>query len=362
VSRRKSGRLWVVDLFASHVLGLSPTGRVEVILEVRGRPTGLGWDADERLLALTADGRIFRERHGQLVELPTRVDHGRAPCNELTVDPHGRVFIGIFGLQTGALASLDGGSQRTVATDLLLPNGLALTRDGQTLIVAESAGQRLTAFTITPDGEFTDRRVWACFGPPATALILTEVLGQVNVWPDGIALDPSGAIWVANPFGHEVTRVLEGGQVTHRVSTGQLSPFACALGGCDDSTLFICAAPPSLDETARRTHREACLLATRVTEKGLRHPAVSVRSRPSGHASWWPEDEPAGAVGADVGHLGAARGAERAFVAADHGHPVERERCTASFAGVPHVEHRAFSVPLAPAWRRRGTHFDTRSG
>ena len=265
--RWKSGRLWAVDLFASHVLGLSRTGRVEVILEVPGRPTGLAWDPDERLLALTADGRLLRERHGQLVELAIRIDHGRAPCNELTLDAHGRAFIGIFGLQTGALASLDGGSQRTVATDLLLPNGQALTSDGQTLIVAESAGQRLTAFTITPDGELTDRRVWASFGPPATASTLTEVLGRVNVWPDGIALDPSGAIWVANPFGHEVMRVLEGGQVTHRVSTGQLSPFACALGGCDDLTLFICAAPPSLDETARRTHREACLLATRVTQE-----------------------------------------------------------------------------------------------
>jgi sugar lactone lactonase YvrE len=81
---------------------------------------------------------------------------------------HGRAFVGIFGLRGGALTRLDpDGTQRTVAPDLLLPNGQALTRDGQTLIVAESAGQRLTALTITPDGELTDRRVWASFGPPA---------------------------------------------------------------------------------------------------------------------------------------------------------------------------------------------------
>jgi sugar lactone lactonase YvrE len=62
-------------------------------------------------------------------------------------------------------------------------------------------------------------------------------------------------------------RVPEGGQVIDRFSTGQPSAYACALGGDDGRTLYICAASPSLDETARRTHRNACLLATRVTEK-----------------------------------------------------------------------------------------------
>lgn len=263
--RWRGGRLWAIDIYAHHILAFSPNGAVELTLDVPGAPAGLAWDANERLHAVTADGRMLREHDGALSELPYRIDRGPAPCNELALDAHGRAFVGIFGLRTGGLVRLDpDGSQRIVATDLLLPNGQALTRDGHTLIVAESAGQRLTAFTLTPTGELADRRVWASFGPPATAANLPGVLQQVSVWPDGIALDGAGAIWVANPLGHEVIRVLHGGEVTNRVSTRELSAHACALGGPDSRTMFICAAPPSLDETARRTQRNARLLAARV--------------------------------------------------------------------------------------------------
>ncbi|HET7050127.1 MAG TPA: SMP-30/gluconolactonase/LRE family protein [Solirubrobacteraceae bacterium] len=263
--RWKAGRLWAADLFASQILAFSPGGEIELTLNVPGTPAGLGWDATDRLHVLTADGRMLAESHGQLIERPHRIDRGSALCNEMTFDAHGRLFVGIFGLLEGALRRVDpDGTQRTVATDLLLPNGQALTADGQTLILAESAGQRLTAFSLTPDGQLTDRRVWASFGPPASATSLKDAVGQLKVWPDGIALDATGGVWVADPFGHEVIRVLEGGQVTNRVSTGALTAYGCALGGNDGRTLYICAAPPSLHETTRRTQRSGCLVATHV--------------------------------------------------------------------------------------------------
>jgi sugar lactone lactonase YvrE len=264
--RWKSGRLWAVDMVAAAIFAFSPSGEIELTLEVPGTPAGLGWNATGRLRVVTADGRMLAEKHSQLVELPHRIGRAAALSNEMTIDARGRAFIGIFGLRSGGVIRLDpDGAQRTVATGLLLPNGQALTADGETLIVAESAGQRLTAFTLTPDGELTDRRVWASFGPPATATSIPEVIRQVSFWPDGIALDATGAIWVANPFGHEVIRVLEGGQVTDRISTGKLTAYACVLGGNDGRTLYICAAPPSLDATTRRTRRGGVLLATRVT-------------------------------------------------------------------------------------------------
>jgi sugar lactone lactonase YvrE len=70
------------------------------------------------------------------------------------------------------------------------------------------------------------------------ATTLPEVIAQVSVGPDGIALDAAGAVWVANPFGREVLRVLEGGEITDRLSTGELGCYACALGGPDGHTLF----------------------------------------------------------------------------------------------------------------------------
>jgi len=199
----------------------------------------------------------------------------------MTIDGQGRAYIGLFGLASGGLARVDpDGSARVVAKGMLLSNGQALSADGRTLIVAESAGQRLSAFTVGTDGSLTGRRAWASFGEPATATTLPEVIAQVSVWPDGIALDAAGAVWVANPFGREVLRVVEGGEITDRLSTGELACYACALGGPDGHTLFLCAAPPFLDEAARSTGRSACLLTCYVSVPAANSPALHHRTSP----------------------------------------------------------------------------------
>jgi sugar lactone lactonase YvrE len=75
------------------------------------------------------------------------------------------------------------GSMRQVADDLWFPNGMAVTTDGGTLIVAESYAGRLSAFDIDPDGGLGNRRVWAELGEAA---------------PDGICVDADGAVWYAD--------------------------------------------------------------------------------------------------------------------------------------------------------------------
>src|SRR5205823_13656544 len=50
-----------------------------------------------------------------------------------------------------------------VADGLAFPNGMVITPDGETLIVAESHAARLTAFHIEPDGSLSHRRAWAQF-------------------------------------------------------------------------------------------------------------------------------------------------------------------------------------------------------
>ena len=111
-----------------------------------------------------------------------------------------------------------------VADDLAFPNGMVVTPDGATLVVAESMGACLTAFSIEADGSLSDRRVWADLRPAA---------------PDGICLDEDGAIWVASPGSNEALRVAERGEVLERVPTGDRMAIACALGGDDRRTLYI---------------------------------------------------------------------------------------------------------------------------
>ena len=129
------------------------------------------------------------------------------------------------------------GQARTVAEDLLFPNGAVITPDGATLIMAETFGHRLTAFDVAADGLLSGRRVWAELG---------------EVMPDGICLDAEGAMWVASPLTAEFIRVREGGEITDRIASAQPA-IACALGGADGRTLYMVSGPT--------THPEAALAA-----------------------------------------------------------------------------------------------------
>lgn len=280
VPRWHEGRLWAADMFAGHVVAFAADRAAQVVMTVPEVLAGFGWMPDGPLLVVTRGGRLLRHEAGPAVEVASALRGGPVPCNEMTIDSQGRAYIGLFGLASGGLARVDpDGSAHVVAKGMLLPNGQALSADGRTLIVAESAGQRLSAFTVGVDGSLTGRRVWASFGEPATAMTLPEVIAQVSVWPDGIALDAAGAVWVANPFGREVLRVVEGGEITDRLTTGGLACYACALGGPDGHTLFLCAAPPFLDEAAHNTRRSACLLACHVSV-----PAATPRRHTTGPA------------------------------------------------------------------------------
>ena len=115
-------------------------------------------------------------------------------------------------------------SATIVAEDLDFPNGMVITPDRKTLIVAESIGRRLSAFTIGGDGALHDRRIFAdgLDGPP-----------------DGIALDAEGAVWASMTLAHQFERIIAGGAVTDRIDMGERVAIACTLGGPDRRTLFL---------------------------------------------------------------------------------------------------------------------------
>jgi len=120
---------------------------------------------------------------------------------------------------------LPDGSSRQVADDVWFPNGMVVLGE-DTLVLAESHADRLTAWTITESGELVDRRVWADLGPGSA--------------PDGICADAKGAIWYASVPGQRCTRVAAGGEVLETVGADR-GCFACMLGGDDGRTLYIVA-------------------------------------------------------------------------------------------------------------------------
>lgn len=241
--RWHDGRLWFSDFFSHSVRSVAADGsapRHEA--EVPGRPSGLGWLPDGRLLIVSMLDRTVarQETDGTLARHADLSDRAPFNANDMLVLPDGTAFVGHFGFDldayfdrkaTPAPASLlrvaPDGTVEGAAEDLRFPNGMVLF--STTLVVAETFGRRLTAFDVGPGGELTGRREWASLERAS---------------PDGICGDAEGAIWVANASAPECLRVAEGGEVLERVATSQPC-FACALGGEDRRMLSCCTAPTS---------------------------------------------------------------------------------------------------------------------
>ncbi len=260
--RWHDGKLWFSDFHTNRVMTVGLDGKAETIVEVPGMPSGLGWLPDGRLLVVSMTGRrLLRLDPEGLTEVADLSGLAQYPCNDMVVDKSGRAYVGHFGYDIGAgkpfapasiIMVTPDGSVSVVADDIYFPNGSVITPDGRTLIVAETFGARLTAFDIQADGSLTGRRVWAQLGEALQSGIssMAELAASGTVIPDGICLDAEGAIWAAIPFGQEVIRVREGGEVIDRVKVAT-GAVACMLGGPDRRTLFIMTAETSQPDEAK---------------------------------------------------------------------------------------------------------------
>ena len=268
--RWRGERIWMSDFYTLQVLSAREDGSdLRVEAEVPQQPSGLGWLPDGRLLIVSMRDRklVRRETDGTLVTHADLSEHAAGHLNDMAVDAKGRAYVGNFGfdlmggapVEPTALHRVDPDGEVTeVATDLWFPNGSVITED-DVLLVNETFGNRITAFDVTDDGRLTNRRVWAEFGPLPTERSVVKALAQTRVAADGACLDAEGALWIADATGGRLLRVTEGGDISDEIRPG-INVYACALGGTDRRTLFACAAP-DFDESARRSVREAELLA-----------------------------------------------------------------------------------------------------
>jgi sugar lactone lactonase YvrE len=224
--RWHEGRLWFCNWGMQEVIAVDLEGHREVMARVQTSiPFCIDWLPDGRLLVVSGQERLLlrQETDGSLV---THADlNGLTPgaFNEIVVDGRGNIYVN--GGDIVALVRPDG-TVHKLADGIAFPNGMAVTPDNRTLIVAESHGKRLTAFDIRRDGGLLNRRAWAGLGDGC---------------PDGICIDADGAVWYADVPNKLCVRVREGGEVLAAIHLDR-GCFACALGGADRRTLFMMAA------------------------------------------------------------------------------------------------------------------------
>ena len=213
---------------------------------------------------------LRREPDGTIVEHADLSALAAGYLNDMLVDDEGYAWVGNFGFDlfggepacsTTLICVAPDGSPAIAARDLAFPNGTVLTPGGHTLIVAETLGNRLTAFNLS-DGWLSGRRTWAAFGDPPTTTDVGKILEQADVAPDGICLDAEGAVWVADVLNRRVIRINEGGTIVQELKTDEMCAFACMLGGNEGQTLFVCAAPTFDESKAAAHHRSSILMAT----------------------------------------------------------------------------------------------------
>lgn len=262
--RWREGKLWFSDFYSECVLTVDLAGHAETVVTVPQRPSGLGWRPDGTMLIVSMlDRSVLALEQGALRRVADLRAFTGGPCNDMVVDRVGRAYIGNFGFdrhageaaRTTALLRLDpDGTVTRVAEELLFPNGMAITPDGRTLIVAETYAHRISAFAIAADGALSGRRVFA------------ELPDR---FPDGLCLDAEGAIWVADARGQDVLRVIDGGEVAERIPVRERSVFACMLGGPERRTLFLCTSTGSGPAMAQKTDGRIEIVAVDVPGAGL---------------------------------------------------------------------------------------------
>lgn len=278
--RWHDGRLWLSDLIAHQVLsaevgavGPDPAPAVKADVAVPEQPdqlSGLGWLPDGDLLVVAmGERRVLRLRDGVPSTHADLSGLGRHHVNDMVVRGDGFAYVGQMGYDFHShgmrpepmplIGVAPDGTARAVADDLHCANGMALSPDSGTLIVAESAARRLTAFDVACDGSLSGRRVFAPLGE--------------RDHPDGICLDAAGAVWVACPVARRFVRVVEGGEVTDVID---LEPdrhaIACVLGGPDRRTLLMVTAGTLGDAERSRELRVGRVEAARVDVPGAGTP------------------------------------------------------------------------------------------
>ena len=222
-------RLWFSDMWGGKVMSVDLDGNTQHVAHF-DHPSGLGFMPDGSLLvSVMHERRIYRIASGETTVHADLTKIASELTNDMVVTYEGYAYVGTD-LKNVALVEPDG-KARLVAEGMRGPNGMAITPDGETLVVNETRGEAIRSFSIKPDG----------------SLVSAELFAQLpDVFPDGLCLDEEGAAWIGSPpldaehYGDgQFLRVLPGGEITDRIETPGRWAIAPMLGGPDRRTLFM---------------------------------------------------------------------------------------------------------------------------
>jgi D-xylonolactonase len=227
-------RLYFSDVHRGGVYRRGPDGSIETVVPKRRGVGGIALHADG---GIVISGRnICHVRDGE-----TRIvfDPEDTPgFNDLFTDTQGRVYTG--SMRSNPFGDLDGprtpgelyridadGKSVELYGNVSLTNGIGFSPDGTTIFHSDSARNEVIAHDVNPDGSCSNRRTFA--KPPSG-------------FPDGLAVDEAGGVWIAAYNGGCATRFAPDGQLDRHVAVPAKAVTSLAFGGADRRDLYIVSA------------------------------------------------------------------------------------------------------------------------
>jgi sugar lactone lactonase YvrE len=233
--------LWFTDSYGGTV------GRVgsgcEVVARLPGRPGGLGWTRDGGLVVIAMERRsILSVVPGGGVAVYADLSLVMpAWAQDIVIDSLGRVYVGNPGFDRkrgeaqapARLVRVDPDrSAHVESPELSFPNGMVLLDRGETMIVAETLGDRVTALRVGADGELSE---------PSVLIDL-----PTGSRPTGVSVDADGRIWAGCAGSGRAVAVTRDGAIDAELEVAGEGVYGVAVGGPRGRTLFLAIA--SLDE------------------------------------------------------------------------------------------------------------------
>lgn len=241
-------RLYFSDVPNGGVYRRSPDGVIETLIPRRRGVGGIALNAAGGIVCSGRSLICWDEATKQSRDLFTEWE-GRAlrGLNDLTVDAQGSVFVGSLEFDAlsadkpipGDVFRVDPPNSVTKLWEgIEVTNGMGFSPDARLLYHCDSTTKAVWAYDVTADRRLKDRRV---FGK------LPEG------WPDGMAVDVEGGVWVAVVRHGEVVRFKANGTMERRIKMPAEMVTSLCFGGADMMDLYVVTADNTEDSSRKGT-------------------------------------------------------------------------------------------------------------
>lgn len=248
------GLVWFVDIKGRRIHRCDPEGGGRRSWDAPGQVSFIVPAQDGAMVCSLEDGLyLFIEETGAFAPL-LGVEAG-LPGNRFNdghVDAQGRLWFGSMDdaeeQRTGVLYRFDGAQVAAMDDGYVITNGPALSPDGRTLYHTDTLSRRIYAFDVLEDGALERKRIFA------------ELQGAG--YPDGMAVDAEGCLWVATFGGWRIVRYDPQGARLGEVRFPCANITKLAFGGEDLRTVYVTSARKGLSQEELRAQPLAGSLFT----------------------------------------------------------------------------------------------------